>query len=213
MVGGGVGPVDGDVEVPQVLLVGDGADAGHTIDGVRVSRPLGQVTVIAYGSAIRRSVSLMILLGKAMLKVRCDGKRWKSRWLQINYSLSMACGFSVECFRLLTYNQRGALSRCRVYSRVEAGGHQGSRVEKGRGPGYGAILWGTSKLMMTSAMSSENLQGECSRRVDNSTLLCWSAGPVYRSTQWKESKKQLEGVTLCISRSTLLLGGALALVG
>lgn len=61
-----------DIEVPKVVVMGYCADAWDAVGGRcqcegrdRVGKELGTGT---YGSAIRRSVSLMILFGKAMMQ-------------------------------------------------------------------------------------------------------------------------------------------------
>lgn len=64
------GTVDLDVKVAEVVLVGDGADAGNPMRGtlsVYNRFRLNAAAVGAYGSAMRRSVSLTIRFGKDMM--------------------------------------------------------------------------------------------------------------------------------------------------
>ena len=61
--------MDFDIEIAKVIVVRNGADTGHTERGT-VSNWFGADSTTpcaTYGSAIRRSVSLMIRLGKAIL--------------------------------------------------------------------------------------------------------------------------------------------------
>jgi hypothetical protein len=57
-----------DVEVPQIVFMGDCADAGDTEP--RSDRPQYHVGVQTYGSAISRSVSLMMRFGSAILSIQ-----------------------------------------------------------------------------------------------------------------------------------------------
>lgn len=73
LVRGRVRAVDGDIKVAKVLLVRNCTDSGHTGNVGQIGSCGLSITELAaaYGSAIRRSVSLMILLGKAMSEYPC----------------------------------------------------------------------------------------------------------------------------------------------
>ena len=58
-----------NVKIPEVVFVGNGADAGNSVVGrVRWAAPQEKYVGFPYGSAISLSVSLMILFGRAMIK-------------------------------------------------------------------------------------------------------------------------------------------------
>lgn len=65
--------MDLDIEIPQVIFVRHCADARNSVDGEMVS-VYGQAGASgggAHGSAMRRSVSLMMRFGRAILKWSC----------------------------------------------------------------------------------------------------------------------------------------------
>lgn len=74
--------MDLNVKISQVVVVWDGADSGDTTQTLVRHLWVGQrgEEGRAYGSAMRRSVSLMILLGRAMVVVGGRVRR-KSRRL------------------------------------------------------------------------------------------------------------------------------------
>lgn len=68
------GTVNGDIKVSQVIFMGNGINSGNTITHVKTIESVavhaelrGQLHECSYGSAMRRSVSLIMRLGKAML--------------------------------------------------------------------------------------------------------------------------------------------------
>lgn len=66
--------MDLDIEVSQVIFVGNSADAGDATVIVRLPYQKGTGHV-SYGSAIKRSVSFTILFGSAMVAVVLRGRQ------------------------------------------------------------------------------------------------------------------------------------------